>query len=126
MLAFQVSINGKLAGTFGFKDWAVLTAFLTATSRTARENHERIEFSISGVEEGLRDDASYHVRCFRQSMSRGEDINLKIVDTDLVDPPLKRYRSDAIIQEDALTDEEYLEFEREEYERLKAKFEPGP
>ncbi len=125
MLAYQLTINGEHAGTFGFENWAVLTTFLTATRRTPREDHERIEFSISGVEESLRDDTSYHVRCFRRNMSRGEEINLKIVETDAADPPLKRYRSDAIIQEDAFTEEEHLEFEREEYERLKAKFEPG-
>lgn len=124
MLAFQLTINGEPAGTFGFDDWAVLNAFLTARSRTARDNYEQIELSISGLEERKIPDAAYHIRCFRRNMSRGDEIKLKIIESETADPPLKRYRSDATIQEDAFTEEEHLEFEREEYERLKAKFEP--
>lgn len=124
MLAFHLTINGEPAGTFGFDDWAVISAFLTATSRTLREDYERIELSISGLEGRTISDGAYHVRCFRRNMSRGDEIKLKIIETDIADPPLKRYRSDALIQEDAFTEEEHLEFEREEYERLKAKFEP--
>jgi hypothetical protein len=50
---------------------------------------------------------------------------INIVETDQPDPPVRRYRSDRKVQESPFSDEEIEQMEREDYERLKAKFEPG-
>jgi hypothetical protein len=65
-----------------------------------------------------------HARWGRHEINIGDELTFKIVETDHVDPPIKIYRSDAKIQEDPFTEEELEQFDREEYERLKNKYEP--
>jgi hypothetical protein len=122
MIAFQVSINGEVAGTFGFEDWTVLLAHLRAFRRKPGNEvkSDELQFGITGIA-GSRSTGHENVDMFERSLCVGDLLVLKIVETCQVDPPVRRSPIDA-----TWTDEEWLEAEREEYERLKAKFEPGP
>ncbi|MDP3460827.1 MAG: hypothetical protein Q8S09_16270 [Hyphomonas sp.] len=127
MIAFELSINGEPAGTFGFEDWTILSAILVASKANARRPDSVDEFrlDIGGLETNREPGAHYHLRLFKTLLGMGDEVLLRIVETDLVNAPIKRHRSDRTVQESPFTEEEELEFEREEYERLKAKFEPG-
>ena len=49
--------------------------------------------------------------------------NVEIVDTDEIDAPVKRYRSDQEVQENPFTDEEWREMRYNDYLQLKEEFE---
>ncbi len=57
-------------------------------------------------------------------MTVGSKVVINIVETDQPDPPVRRYRSDRLVQESPFSEEEIEQMEREDYVRLKAKFEP--
>lgn len=57
----------------------------------------------------------------RRNLAVGMQVTIKIVEADRADEPVRRYRSDREVQENPFTDEE---IEREDWLRLKAKFEP--
>ena len=58
-----------------------------------------------------------------KNLNIGDKVSIEIIDSPVVDEPDRKYRSDATVQESPLTDEERLEFQRHEYERLKKIFE---
>ena len=71
------------------------------------------------------DGAQYHVRWSKRQLTIGSKITIEITETDAPDEPERRYRSDREVQESPYSDEEIEQFEREEWLRLKAKFEPN-
>ena len=50
-------------------------------------------------------------------------MTMKVVDTEAVDSPVKRYRSDAKVQESPFTEEEMRDMRYKDYLSLKAEFE---
>ena len=123
MLAFQVSINGKLAGTFGFEDWSVLLVHLRAfrSKSDGDEKFDELHFGITGIAAGSRSTHNEHVDMLDRTLGMGDVLEVKILESDTVAPPARRYTV-----ESTFTEEEWLEAEREDYRRLKTKFEPGP
>ena len=52
----------------------------------------------------------------------GDEVSITIVETETVDKPIKRYRSDKSVQEDPFTEEELFELQKKDYLRLKELF----
>ncbi len=123
MLAFEITINGEAAGTFGFEDWAVLLAHLRAfrSEADSETTIDDLRFAITGIAAGSGSIRKEHVDMFQKALGVGDVLQVKILETDLVAPPPRRYAVETVY-----TEEELLESERAEYRRLKAKFEPGP
>ena len=126
MLAFDILIDGVRLARAGFEDWAVLSAHVTAVRErhNARQRDGELEFSVGGLSQSDEDGAAYHVRWAKRELEVGSKITIEVIDTDTPDEPLRRYRSDREVQESPYSADEIEQFEREELQRLKAKFEP--
>jgi hypothetical protein len=126
MLAFEISIDGERFARAGFADWSVLSAHVTAVQEGAGRPDRKgeLEFSVGGLSKSNSDGAQYHVRWSKRQLTVGSKITVEIVETEDPDEPERRYRSDREVQESPYSDEEIEQFEREEWERLKAKFHP--
>lgn len=126
MLAYEIWIDDVRVALAGFSDWAVLSAHVTAVQERHgdRRRAQELEFSVGGLSETDENGAAYHVRWTKKELTVGSKVAIQIVDTDNPDEPARRYRSDRAVQESPFTDEEIEQFEREEWQRLKAKFEP--
>jgi hypothetical protein len=127
LLAFQLSINGQRAGAFGFEDWSVLHASLQALRAHASRLNSTDEFKlhIGGIASNREPTVHEGVRVFKATLAPGDEVQLKIFNVAEADPPIKRYRSDKTAKEAPFTPAEHLQSEREAYERLKARSEPG-
>ena len=127
MLAFDILIDGERLARAGFEDWSVLSAHVTAVKERhgARQRDGELELSVGGLSQSDQDGAAYHVRWAKRVLEVGSKVTIEVVDTDAPDAPLRRYRSDSEIQESPWSAEEIEQFEREEFRRLKAKFEPA-
>lgn len=126
MLAFDVVIDGARLAVAGFADWSVLSAHVTAVQEGAGRPDRKgeLEFSVGGLSKTADDGAQHHVRWTKRQLTIGSKITIEIVETEAPDEPDRRYRSDREVQESPYSDEEMEQFEREEFERLRAKFEP--
>lgn len=126
MLAYEILIDGVHFARAGFADWSVLSAHVTAIQEGAGRPDRKgeLEFSVGGLSKSDTDGAQYHVRWPKRQLTIGSTITIEIVETEEPDEPVHRYRSDRQVQESPYSDEEIEQFEREEWERLKAKFEP--
>lgn len=124
MLAFQITINGDAIGTFGFDDWVILNSIIDASKAKRSGHSDELTFTIGGLAENVEPKRHEHVRLLHKELEIGDEILISVVNADKVTPPLKRYRSDATVQENPFTEAEILEFEKTEFERLKEKFMP--
>lgn len=125
MLAFQITINGDAIGTFGFDDWVFLSSIITANRARRSGDTDELLFDIAGTAETVEPRKRESVRLLHKELKIGDEVLFSLVNSDEVSPPLKRYRSDATVQEDPFTEAEILEFEKTEFERLKKKFMRG-
>ena len=126
MLAFEISIDGVRLARAGFADWSVLSAHVTAIQEGSGRPDRKgeLEFSVGGLSKSNADGAQYHVLWPKRQLTIGSKISIELVETDEPDEPQRRYRSDREVQESPYSDEEIEQFEREEWLRLKAKFDP--
>lgn len=127
MLAFELFVDDRRICLAGMEDWSVMSVILSAVR--PREGGERsrpgqLDVAAGGLSETDENGASYHARWERIDLQVGSRVTINLVETDQPDPPIRRYRSDREVQEPAFTEEEIEEMEREDYQRLKAKFEP--
>jgi hypothetical protein len=128
MLAFELFVDDRRICLAGMDDWAVMSVILTGVRRR-KDNPDdsgRLDVSVGGLSETDADGAAYHQRWEKVDFAVGSRVVINLVEADEVDPPVRRYRSDRKVQESPFSDEEIEEMEREDYERLKAKFEPKP
>jgi hypothetical protein len=124
MLAFEVFIDGERIYVAGVEDCAVLTALISATFRRPHSGTAgEIEFSAGGLMQSDAGGASYHMRWEPRQLQVGSQVTINVIETEQVDEPLRRYRSDRQVQESPWTDQEIEKFEREEWVRLKTQFE---
>ena len=126
MLAFEVFVDGERICVAGMADWAVMSVILTAVhegeTAAGRPREGKLDVSTGGMSEKDGDGVAYHARWPRIDLAVGSQVTVNVLDTDDPDPPLNRYPSDR--PEKRFTDEEIEQMEREDYVRLKAKFEP--
>ena len=112
MIAFEVSQNGRHICTAGAGDGVVSVTLTWSKRKDAPSPENHVSFHVGGLsgEEYL----DWHDQ---SGLRPGDEIQLRIVETEAVDRPLAARRDDAAVVEAS---------ERKQYERLKAKFEPGP
>ena len=104
MIGFEVTLNGRRLCIAGAKQANVLTAILSFV-----EKRNELELEIGG----LADEA--HLKWPSPGrLSLGDEITVRIVETDRPDPPAITQRDDRAAIEDG---------ERRYYERLKLKYE---
>jgi len=128
MLAFKVEIDGEELATAGFEDWSILALHVNASrgSPTApfeSARYDEAHFSVGGLSESDANGVSHHVRWKEKVLTIGSQVKVTVVETDQPDFPLKRYRSDARIQENPFTEEEMREMRWRDYLELKKEFE---
>lgn len=99
MIAFNVYLNGKKVCIAGVADTGVLSAHVTWVRRTGEHT---LSMQSDGVEEeltmdvgGLITPTDEYVRwADRRAVQVGDEIRIKIVEAERVDPPPIRNRSD--------------------------------
>ena len=128
MLAFKVEIDGEEVVTAGFEDWSILALHINASRGSPSAPFEsarsdEADFSVGGLSESDPAGVSHHVRWKEKALSIGSRVTVTVVDTDCPDQPIKRYRSDAKIQESPFTKEEMKEMRWQDYLELKKEFE---
>jgi hypothetical protein len=125
MLAIQIDVDGERFAVIGAEDWSLLHADIIAMTaeRDSKVRDGYIELNAHGMTVPDAAKIRHHLRWPRKSLSVGSIVTMTVVDTTLVDPPVKRYRSDADVQESAFTDEEFREMRYQDYLALKAQFE---
>ena len=126
MLGFELLVDDERICVAGMEDWSVMSVILSALRPRYGDRARDGELNVSagGLSETDANGASYHARWARVDLKVGSRVVINVVETDEPDPPIRRYRSDHEVQEPAYTEEEIEEFEREDWLRLKAKFEP--
>ena len=128
MLAFELFVDDQRICLAGMDDWAVMSVILSAVKSGERSDGlprgGKLDVSAGGLSEDNSDGVSYHARWARVDLAVGSRVMINVLETDSPDPPVHRYRSDREVREPAFTKEEIEEMEREDYQRLKAKFEP--
>jgi hypothetical protein len=125
MLAFEVEINGQTVVVAGAEDWSMLDLIVCAMrpDPQAYVPEGSLDVRIGGM--SLQDDegVAQHLRWMPRQLEIGSTLTVRIVDAASVDAPLKRYRSDAAVQENPMTDDEIRELRYQDYLELKAEFE---
>ena len=127
MIAFDIEIDGKKVALAGVDDWSILSLHVNA-SRNEQPSTERdgcIDFGVGGLTLPNTEEIRHHFRWPTRTLEIGSVVNIRIVDSETVDSPSKRYRSDATIQESPFTKEELRQMRFDDYMMLKAEFEPS-
>ena len=126
MLAFELFVDDRRICLAGMEDWSVMSVILSGVRRRKQDPSDggRLDVSAGGLSETGADGAAYHARWEKVDLAVGSRVVINLVETDQPDPPIRRYRSDRQVQESPFSDEEIEEMEREDWLRLKAKFEP--
>jgi alpha/beta superfamily hydrolase len=111
MIAFEVFINGKKTATAGVGELGVLSAILSWVRRQD-ESSDELTFELGGLI--TTGEQKEHLRWLSEQLSVGDQVLVRIVDSDVIDSPKER----------EVTSSERDEFlERKYYERLKEKYE---
>ena len=120
MLAFEITVDGVVHPTAGIENWSVLSVIVSAV-----RGRDTLELSAGGLTREDDEGLCHYFSWKRTPLRIGSTVSLRVVDVDgkTLPPPPRMTRSDHP-QGPAPTDEEIEEFEREEWLRLKAKFEP--
>lgn len=127
MLAFKIEIDGEDFLIAGFEDWSILSLHVNASrgSPTAPFESTRFDearFSVGGLSESNAHGISHHVRWKEKALPIGSRVTVTVVESDHPDVPLKRYRSDAKVQESPFTEDEIREMRWKDYLNLKKEF----
>jgi len=128
MLAFRVEVDGELAHIAGVADWSILAMHITASRgdatapvESARQDSTR--YSVGGLSQPDESDICQHFRWQERELVIGSTVCVEVVETDAPDPVIKRYRSDAQVQENPFTDAEMRALRFQDYIALKKEFE---
>ncbi len=128
MLAFRVEIDGELAHVAGVADWSLLAMHITAsrgdaTAQVESARQDSTRYSVGGLSEPDQSDVCQHFRWQERELAVGSTVCVEVVETDAPDPVIKRYRSDAQVQESSFTDAEMRALRLQDYMALKKEFE---
>src|SRR5262245_46394729 len=97
MLAFEVSVNGKTVCIAGFDDYGVLSAILTWVRRRPdvefQPGSEELEFTVGGLISGSTN-SEENLDWLKQELRVGDDVRIRVIESDRADEPAKRRRDD--------------------------------
>jgi len=125
MIALQIEIDGERYVVAGAEEWTTLHADILAmrAEPNSKVRDGYIEIQPRAMERPTSEGHVYHLRWPNRDLKIGDVITITIVETSNVDAPLKRYRSDAQVQEKPYTDEEIREMRYRTYLELREQFE---
>ena len=125
MIAIQIDIDGERYLTIGADDWSLLNAIvnLSRAEPDQKVSEGYMEIGTGGLSKRLEDGVREHLRWGERPLQVGSVVTLSIVETDHVDPPRKRYRSDNQDPWAPFTEEELREMKYRDYLALKEEFE---
>jgi len=93
MVAFEIFINGKKKCTAGIGKPGVVTTILNwvqADEQRGRKPSEDMELSVGGLISRSRE----FLEWFRRDLKRGDEIVVRVVESERADPPKTRRRED--------------------------------
>jgi hypothetical protein len=123
MIAFHIEIDGEEVAIAGAEDWSVLSFHVDATRRDRSEKaFGNLRSSVGGLSLPDENSISYHFRWKGRELGVGSRVVITVVETEAPLPPIKRFRSDATVQEDPFTEEEAREMRLQDYLELKKEF----
>ena len=123
MLAFRVELDGEELAVAGAEDWAVLALHVTASRNEASvEPFAHADASVGGLTLRDANAQQYHFRWKGRDLKVGSRVVVTLIETNSPTAPVKRYRSDAEVQESPYTEEEMREMRRQDYLELKKEF----
>lgn len=102
MLCFEIRVNGGAPTVAGDPDASVLTAIATY----ARRRHE-LDFTVGGL-----DDRTSHLDWVKVSLSIGDMIEIRVVESDCPSEPLWRHEDPDLVEREKVR----------YYERLKKEY----
>ena len=125
MICFEVKINGQKVCTAGINsEYGIVTAILEWVRRDLKNfpvgnrsdvPEEELNLNVSGAITHGKDDHE-NLSWDHRSLSVGDEVNIKILDSSQIDEPKSRERADPDFVERA---------KREYYEKLKREYESG-
>jgi hypothetical protein len=128
MLAFKIEIDGEFTLIAGVPDWSILALHITASrgdasapAESAKQDSTR--YSVGGFSTPDQTDICHHFRWQERELAVGSMVHVEVIETDAPDPVIKRYRSDAHVQENPFTDAEMRALRFQDYMELKKEFE---
>ena len=121
-MAFQIEIDDHCWQVAGIENWEMLILQLSAIRPGGDPEIEiNVHATFGADERGVN-----NVRWAKSpKIALGSKVTVRVVETDRADEPIRSYRYDADVQENPFTAEEEERMDREEWLRLKAKFEPN-
>jgi len=122
MIAFEITVNGKKFVVAGIEDWDLLHTDIMARREADDDGGNIYDLKVGGLPIQTEEGKLEHVRWPEAELKVGDEITIRIVETDSADKPIKRYRSDKTVQENPFTEEEMREFQKQDYLRLKELF----
>lgn len=128
MLALEVEIDGERFVVAGSEDWGLLSVILTAQRGTpdapaVSARTDSVDVRVGGLTERDGSGQTHHLRWGNKELRLGSRVSVRVIEVDQADTPIKRYRSDAQVQENPFTDNEIREMRWKEYLELKKEFE---
>ena len=128
MLAFRVEIDGELAHVAGVADWSLLAMHITAsrgdaTAPVESARQDTTRYSVGGLSKPDQFGICQHFRWQEHELAVGSTVCVEVVETAAPDSVIKRYRSDAQLQENPFTDAEMRALRFQDYIALKKEFE---
>ena len=111
MIAFEVFLNGNKVCRAGVGDLGVLTTVLSWVRREGRNTETRepgnIEEELTLNVGGLISSKNEHVRWSESKLTVGDEVRVRVVNLESVDPPWDRRTEDS--SEDLRRQERYVE-----------------
>ena len=118
MIGFEVEINGQRTCLASVDEFGVLTAIVSwvrthAMVKEEGEQVKKLDLHVGGLKE-LSDGSAAHITWLNKDLSLGDEIRMRIVNTDHFDEPAKI---------EPIDQQADLKRKRVYYEQLKSEFE---
>ncbi len=101
------------------------TSILASKGNTERGVDGYIRLSLGGLSHKNEEGFIEHFRWKDLDLQTEDIVEIEVVETDTIDPPTKRFRSDKEVQESPYTEDEWREMKYQDYLELKKEFEGG-
>lgn len=124
MIALEVKINGKLVTIAGRNDLCALNALIGAIGSLGNSinNQKVIEFNVSGVAKNEQSASGSKLNWLPHTeLGLGDEITVKIVDTERVDMPIKEIKHEHA----KVNNQQRWQVAKDIYHQHKQEFEPS-
>jgi hypothetical protein len=124
MIALKIRINDDETFVIGQEDTSILhSGIVVSRGNQERDVDDYIRLNAHGLSHETEKGYPEHFRWKDRELRIGDVVEIELLETDEIDPPVKRFRSDREVQESPFTEEEMREMRYNDYLRLKGEFE---